>query len=124
MSSGTLRVAAHGLCIQHERVLLTLLGESVPEAGAWGLPGGGIEWLEAPADALRRELREETGLDAVVGELLGVYSAAVAPRGSTVHFLSVVYRLRDAVGTLTDEVAGSTDRRGVGRSRPKSAACR
>lgn len=29
----------------------------------WGLPGGWVERREDPADGLRRELREETGLD-------------------------------------------------------------
>jgi 8-oxo-dGTP pyrophosphatase MutT (NUDIX family) len=38
----------------------------------WDLPGGMAEANEPPADALRRELREELGLDIQVGDLLCV----------------------------------------------------
>ena len=38
----------------------------------WDLPGGMAEANEPPADAVRRELREELGLDLHVGELLCV----------------------------------------------------
>ena len=39
----------------------------------WGLLGGGIEWGEAPEDAVRRELREEIDLEFGVLHQVGVY---------------------------------------------------
>jgi 8-oxo-dGTP diphosphatase len=41
---------------------------------AWTTPGGRVELGESPLDALKREVLEESGLDAVPGELVGVYS--------------------------------------------------
>ncbi|MCK9928848.1 NUDIX hydrolase [Frankia sp. Mgl5] len=38
----------------------------------WDLPGGMAEANEAPRDALKRELREELGLEVPIGELLCV----------------------------------------------------
>jgi 8-oxo-dGTP pyrophosphatase MutT (NUDIX family) len=42
--------------------------------GLWALPGGGIELGESVAQALVREVREETGLDVEPVALVGVYS--------------------------------------------------
>jgi 8-oxo-dGTP diphosphatase len=41
---------------------------------AWTTPGGRVEHGESPLDALKREVLEESGLDVVVGDLVGVYS--------------------------------------------------
>jgi mutator protein MutT len=42
-----------------------------PAAGTWSVPGGRVEAGEAMAESVVREVREETGLDVVCGELAG-----------------------------------------------------
>ena len=39
----------------------------------WGIPGGKVKWGEPAADALRREIKEETNLDTTALDLIGVY---------------------------------------------------
>lgn len=49
--------------ISNEDGEVLLLDHLLRPASGWGLPGGFLEPFEQPADGLRRELREETGLE-------------------------------------------------------------
>lgn len=107
------RVAAYGLARDGDRVLLTRLSRSM-HRGLWTLPGGGVEFGERPAEAVVRELHEETGLDVAVGELLDadaeLYRDTRPDHRYEVHAVRFLYRLRVLGGTLgVVEVDGSTD---------------
>ena len=64
--------------------------------GVWSLPAGAIEPGEAPADTIRREVLEETGLIVEPVEILGVFGGSdfryVYANGDAVESTIVVYR--------------------------------
>ena len=64
--------AVQGLLERDGRVLLAKRGIE-PRLGYWDIPGGFLEEGEKALDGLRRELREETGLEVEPVEWLGAY---------------------------------------------------
>lgn len=99
-------IAAVGaVCFRGDDVLLIKRGKP-PMENHWSLPGGRIEWGERAADAVRRELKEETGCDAdliglidVVDGVMRRSSAADTPEDAAWgHYVLIDYALRWTCG--------------------------
>ena len=114
------RVAAYAVMLRERagevEVLLSRLAPRVSRTELWTLPGGGLDHGEDPRAALIREVHEETGLAATVGETAHVYSAHL-PRASRdgqlvdAHAIRIVYDgwvAPDAPAPQVLEVDGST----------------
>jgi mutator protein MutT len=65
------QIAVGAIVIDDGRLLMVQRAND-PGKGLWSLPGGRVEHGEFIADAVARELFEETGLTVGVGELAGI----------------------------------------------------
>lgn len=65
-------VGVAGIVWRGDRVLLIRRGRP-PKADEWSLPGGRQELGETVAEAVRREVREETGLEVEIFGVVGVF---------------------------------------------------
>ncbi|HEY3436634.1 MAG TPA: NUDIX domain-containing protein [Actinotalea sp.] len=105
------RVAAYAVVRRDDAVLLVRASPRSDVPGTWWLPGGGVEFGEDPADAVVRELHEETGLVGRVSGLLDVVSDVmpIPARSLALHTVRVLYAVDVASGELVTERDGSSD---------------
>jgi 8-oxo-dGTP diphosphatase len=86
----------------HEGCVLLIRRGQAPDAGEWSIPGGGVELGEAVEEALRREVREETGLEIAVGDFLEIFERIERDIDGSVrfHFVLLDYAATVVGGTL------------------------
>lgn len=65
------------------------------------LPGGHVEFGEQAEDALRRELKEELGVKAKIGKLIGVTENSFMQKGRHHHELNLVFMVTIPSGKVS-----------------------
>lgn len=99
-------VAVGAVVVDNDDLLLVRRGRG-PAAGEWAVPGGRVRREETLAEAVVREVAEETGLEALCGRFLGW----VERMGEDYHFVildfeaSVLERREPAAGDDAAEAA-------------------
>lgn len=93
------------VCVREGQVLLVHRARE-PSAGLWSVPGGRVHPGEPLADAVVRELREETSLTGTVTGLCGVTEDIA----DTHHFVILDYWVSaaDGVAQAADDAAAVT----------------
>jgi ADP-ribose pyrophosphatase YjhB (NUDIX family) len=86
-------VPAAGVLLPHGDEVLLVRRKFAPRAGAWCLPAGFMEDGETPEACAVRELREETGIEAELTGLFGVFAGFDDPRVRAVLILYTAVRL-------------------------------
>ncbi len=82
-------------------VLLERRGQP-PARGSWALPGGLVDVGETLEEAVRREVREECGIEVVVGPLLGVFEPIQRDEDGRIryHYVVIDYLVTYSGGDL------------------------
>lgn len=73
----------------------------------WAAHGGSMEFGEKPEDTLKREVREELGIDITKSQLLGVYAGEDGhffyPNGDEVYAVTPFYLVTEYLGTINPD---------------------
>jgi len=93
-------VGVGGVVIANRRALLVRRG-SEPLKGEWSIPGGTLELGETLVEGVRRELREETGVEVRVLDLIEVFERIFPDQSGRpkYHFVILDYLCEAVNGT-------------------------
>lgn len=93
--------AVGGVVLDGEQVLLVKRALP-PRQGEWSLPGGRLELGESLVDGVRREVKEETGLEVAVGAMVEAFDRVHRDEAGAIryHFVIVDFLCRPLGGTL------------------------
>ena len=76
-----------GIVFNNQKQLLLIQRNQPPAMGLWSIPGGKLEAGESLLEACRREIKEETGLDTEVKNIVAV----VERRVEGFHYVIIDY---------------------------------
>jgi 8-oxo-dGTP diphosphatase len=94
-------VGVGAILLNRDRILMAQRGKE-PLKGWWSLPGGALETGESLADGVRREVREETGLEIRPLGVLEIFERIMRDSNGEpeYHYVLIDYVCRITGGTL------------------------
>jgi 8-oxo-dGTP diphosphatase len=75
-----------GAIVVGTRGVLLARRDKAPGKGLWSIPGGGVELGETQVESVVREVREETGVDCEVLDLLSTFDLITKDTIGTIEF--------------------------------------
>lgn len=103
---GRLRVRVCGILIEQDQLLLIKHRGLGSQGYLWLPPGGGVDFGSSLTDNLKREFKEETGLEIKVDELLFVYEFHHSP----LHAVEIFFKVGRTGGTLSKGIDPELDK--------------
>lgn len=114
--------------VGHDKVIFNVGGAAILDSSnkvllqkradrdCWGFPGGLMELGESFSDTVIREVKEETGLDVEVGDLIGIYSKYdhEFPNGDVIQPVGAFFVCRKIGGELYCDKKETVDLRYFG----------
>ncbi len=95
------QIAVGAIVVRNDELLMVRRAQE-PAKGLWSLPGGRVEKGEYLADALRREVKEETGIDVTAGDLVGIFEVVGDPHYVVLDFFARAEKEGHAVAAASD----------------------
>lgn len=86
-----------GAILEKDGRILLVKEAKTSAKGKWSHPAGWIEVGENPVEAVKREVKEETGFEFEPRNVLGVYSLFKSEADATHHGIKLIY-----IGTISD----------------------
>lgn len=75
------------IILEKNKKILLLQRSEEPFRDYWVLPGGYVENDENPALTIKREVKEETGLDVIINKIVAIYLIDNDPRGNSIDIV-------------------------------------
>ncbi len=88
-----IRPIALGLAVKNNKLLVSEGFDKVKNETFYRCLGGGIEFLEKSSDALKREFKEEIGVNIIIKDFLGVSENIFTYKGKNAHELILFYSI-------------------------------
>lgn len=95
------KVGVGAVILDENNRILLVLRKKAPEAGSWSLPGGKVDYMETIEVAVRREIKEELGIDIEILRLLCVTNHII--QAEDIHYVAPTFIARITNGQVKNK---------------------